>query len=84
MIETPSGVAESTRLGTFLAAIRNPSGLPEIDSPLMMKRAAVNAEATVVGSLMTTFGGGALFSTSNIAVAAFSLSHAAAPPLETR
>jgi hypothetical protein len=44
----------------------------------------VNAEATVVSSLMTTFGGGALFSTSNIAVAAFSLSHAAAPPLETR
>jgi hypothetical protein len=42
MIETPSGVAESTRLGTFPAAIRNPSGSPEIDSPLM-KRAAVNA-----------------------------------------
>jgi len=83
MIETPSGVAESTRLGTFLAAIRNPSGLPEIDSPLM-KRAAVNAEATVVSSLMTTFGGSALFSTSNIAVVAFSLPDAAAPPLETR
>jgi hypothetical protein len=40
-----------------------------MDSPLM-KRAAVNAEATVVSSLMTTFGGGTLLSTNNIAVAA--------------
>ena len=76
-------VTGSTRLGTFPAAIRSPNGLPEMDSPLM-KRAAVNAEATVVSSLITTFGGGALLSTSNIAVAAFSPPAAAMPPLETR
>jgi hypothetical protein len=50
-------VAVSTRLGTFPAAIRSPSGLPEIASALM-NRAAVNADATVVSSLMTTFAGG--------------------------
>ena len=49
-------VAGSTRFGTFPAAIRSPSGFPEIDSPLM-NRAAVNAEATVVSSLtVTVFG----------------------------
>jgi hypothetical protein len=47
----------STRLGTLPAAIFNPPGLPEIDSPLM-NRAPVNAEATVVSSLITTFAGG--------------------------
>src|SRR5262245_32722751 len=36
-------VAGSTRLGALPAAIRKPSGLPEIDSPLM-KRAATNAD----------------------------------------
>ena len=49
-------VTGSTRFGAFPAAIRSPSGLPEIASPLM-NRAAVNAEATVVSSLMTTFSG---------------------------
>ena len=46
-------VTGSTRFGTFPAAIRSPSGLPEIASPLM-NRAAVNAEATVVSSLTVT------------------------------
>src|SRR5262245_29672311 len=46
-------VTGSTRLGTFPAAIRRPSGFPEIDPPLM-NRAAVNVEATVVSSLTVT------------------------------
>ena len=44
-------VAGSTRFGTFPAAIRSPRGLPEMDSP-SMNRAAVNADATVVSSLI--------------------------------
>lgn len=49
-------VAGSIRFGTFPAAIRSPSGLPEIDYALM-KRAAVNAEATEVSSLTVTVAG---------------------------
>ena len=64
-------VAGSTRFGTFPAAIRSPSGLPEIDSPLM-NRAAVNAEATVVSSFMTTLAGNLPPSTVNSTMAGLS------------
>src|SRR5262249_10450315 len=43
-------VTGPTRLGVFPAAIRRPSGFPEIDPPLM-NCATVNADATVVSSL---------------------------------
>jgi hypothetical protein len=64
-------VAGSTKFGAFPAAIRNPSGLPDSASPLR-KRALVNAEATVVSSLMTTLLGGLLPRTVNNAMAGLS------------
>ena len=76
-------VTGSTRFGAFPAAIRSPSGLPEIDSP-SMNRAAVNAEATVVSSLITTFSGGLLPSTNNRTIAGLSALPFTTPPLETR
>ena len=77
-------VTGSTKLGTFPAAIRSPSGFPEIASPLM-NRAAVKAEATVVSSLTVTFAGDEVPSSAISAMA--SLLFAAVfsvPPLATR
>ena len=79
-------VAGSTRFGAFPAAIRSPSGFPEIDSPLM-NRAAVNAEATVVSSLTVTFFGNVVPSSVISAMASLGPLSAAAfgvPPLATR
>ena len=79
-------VSKFTRFGTFPAAMRSPSGLPEMASPLT-NRAPVNAEATVVISLMTTLGGGVLPRTDNRAIAEFSpllLLIVATPPLATK
>ena len=53
--------------------MRNPSGLPEIASPLM-NRALVNADATVVSSLIVTLAGGLLPTTNSSAMAGLSLS----------
>ena len=66
-----SPVAGSTKFGAFPAAIRSPSGFPEIPSPLM-KRAEVNADATVVSSLITIFAGGVLPNTVSNAMAGLS------------
>ena len=79
-------VTGSTRFGTFPAAIRSPSGLPEIASPLM-KRAAVNAEATVVSSLTVTVFGSVVPSTVISAIAGLlppALLADGMPPLATR
>ena len=79
-------VTGSTRFGTFPAAIRSPSGLPEIDSPLM-NRAAVNAEATVVSSLTVTVLGSVVPSSAIRATASLGPLSAAAfrvPPLAIR
>ena len=79
-------VAKSTRFGTFPAAIFRPSGFPEIDPPLM-NRAAVNADATVVSSLMVTLAGGLLSNTASKTRAGLSppvLLALGAPPLATR
>src|ERR1700756_2162849 len=81
-----SPVAGSTRLGTFPAAIRNPSGCPEMDSPLM-NRAAVNADATVVSSFTVTYLGGVEPSSASSAIASLVLLLAPAlgvPPLATK
>ena len=64
-------VDRSTKFGTFPAAIRSPSGFPEMDCPLM-NLAAVKAEATVVSSLTTTFSGGFSPSTVNRTIAGLS------------
>src|SRR5215469_3235192 len=75
-------VAGSTRLGTLPAAIRNPSGLPASVSPLR-NRAFVNAEATVVSSLITTLLGGLLPKMASSAIAGlspFGLLPLACPP----
>jgi hypothetical protein len=77
-------VTGSIRFGVFPAAIRNPSGFPDIDSPLR-NRAAVKAEATVVSSFTVTVVGGEAPSSASSAtasllfVAAFSV-----PPFATR
>src|SRR5271165_4759933 len=79
-------VAGSTRLGTFPAAILRPSGFPEIAVPLM-NCALVNADATVVSSLIVTLAGGLLPSTSNSAIDELSplaLLAFATPPVATR
>src|SRR5271157_2084840 len=79
-------VAGSTRLGTFPAAILRPSGFPEIAVPLM-NRALVNADATVVSSLMVTLAGGLLPTTANSAMTGLSLPALLAlgtPPFATR
>jgi hypothetical protein len=79
-------VAGSTRFGTFPAAIRSPSAFPEIESPLM-NCAAVNAEATVVSSLITTLAGGVPPSTARRAIAGLfppALFAAGTPPAATR
>ena len=79
-------VERSTKFGTLPAAIRKPSGFPDIASPLM-NRAAVNAEATVVISLTTALLGGLLPSTAMSARAGFSpltLLAAGRPPFATR
>ncbi len=73
-----------TRFGTFIAAIRSPSGFPEIDSPLM-NRAAVNAEATVVSSLTVTDFGNSVPKTASSAMASLGpLPAFGVPPLATR
>src|SRR5271165_4548872 len=79
-------VTGSTRLGTFPAAIFNPSGLPEMPSPLM-NRALVNADATVVSSLIVTLAGGLLPRTDNSAMAGLSpvaLLALGTPPFATK
>src|SRR5271154_1058192 len=79
-------VAGSTRFGTLPAAIRSPSGFPEIDPPLM-NWAAVNAEATVVSSLTVTILGSEVPSSAISATASLALLFAAAfgvPPLAIR
>src|SRR6266436_4551386 len=79
-------VVGSTRFGTFPAAIRSPSGFPEIASPLM-NRAAVNVEATVVSSLTVTVFGNEVPSNAINAIAGLSplvLAAAGWPPLATR
>jgi hypothetical protein len=57
-----------TRFGTFIAAIRSPSGFPEMDSP-RMNRAAVKAEATVVNSFTVADSGNFVPSTASSAMA---------------
>jgi hypothetical protein len=46
-------VCRFTKFGTFIAAIRRPSGFPEM-APSFINCAAVNAEATVVNSSTVT------------------------------
>ena len=79
-------VAGSTRFGVFPAAIFSPSGLPEMASPLM-KRAAVNAEATVVSSFTVTVFGNEVPSSdisTRASLAAFAPPAVGVPPLATR
>jgi len=79
-------VTGSTRFGTLPAAIFNPSGLPEIASPLM-NLALVNADATVVSSLTVTRAGGSPPSTARNASAGLSpapLLTEGTPPLAIR
>jgi hypothetical protein len=79
-------VPGSTRFGTFPAAIRSPSGFPEIASPLM-NRAAVNVEATLVSSLTVTVFGNSVPNTAIRAMVSLGLLSTAAfavPPLATK
>src|SRR5208337_3517178 len=79
-------VERSTRSGTFPAAIFSPSGFPEIPV-LLMKRAFVNTDATVVSSLIVTLAGGLLPTTAKSAMAGLSppaLLALATPPVATR
>jgi hypothetical protein len=61
-------VVGSTRFGALPAAMRSPSGFPEIASPLM-NCAAVNTDATVVSSFTVMRCGGVDPSTDISAIA---------------
>jgi hypothetical protein len=76
---------EEVEPSVFPAAIRSPSGFPEIAS-FSMKRAEVNVDATVVSSLITILAGGLLPKTVSNAMAGLSplpLLTVAMPPLAT-
>src|SRR5262245_34080211 len=79
-------VVGSTRLGAFPAAIRSPSGFPEMASPLR-NRATVNDEATVVSSLTVAVFGNFVPRTDRSTMASLEplvSSAFAAPPRATR